>query len=97
MTLVRQCNDLLDRAEIRITELSASITRGGTARYTPESLFSLDDEDAEPPRLMPKAALPWDIRRRFYVDVCPGEEESTTAALRCSPTGSRNWCNMPYS
>lgn len=45
VTLVRQCNDLLDRAEIRITELSASITRSAPARYTPESLFSLDDDE----------------------------------------------------
>lgn len=46
VALVRQCNDLLDNAEIRISELSASITKSGAPRYSqPESLFSLDDED----------------------------------------------------
>ncbi len=43
--LVRQCNDLLDRAEIRISELSASVTNAGPARYSPEPLFPDDDED----------------------------------------------------
>jgi len=43
--LVRQCNDLLDRAEIRITELSASITKPSPAHFTPEALFALDDDE----------------------------------------------------
>ncbi len=45
--LVRQCNDLLDRAEIRITELSSSVARSTPARYTAESLFAINDEDEE--------------------------------------------------
>ncbi len=32
VALVGQCNDLLDRAEIRISELSASVTKGGASR-----------------------------------------------------------------
>ncbi len=47
VSLVRQCNDLLDKAEIRITELSASVTRSAPTRYAAESLFALDDEDDE--------------------------------------------------
>ncbi len=44
--LVRQCNDLLDRAEIRISELSASVVNASPARYSPEPLF-LDDDDED--------------------------------------------------
>ncbi len=48
VTLVRQCNDLLDRAEIRITELSASVSRTTAPRYgQSETLFSLDDDEDE--------------------------------------------------
>jgi exodeoxyribonuclease VII small subunit len=44
--LVRQCNDLLDRAELRITELSTSVAHASTTRYTSaELLFELDDEE----------------------------------------------------
>ena len=45
VALVRQCNDLLDRAEIRITELSASVTRSAPDRYMAESLFPLTDDE----------------------------------------------------
>ncbi|HEX7102399.1 MAG TPA: exodeoxyribonuclease VII small subunit [Nitrolancea sp.] len=46
VTLVRQCNDLLDRAELRITELSTSVAHASNARYTSaELLFELDDEE----------------------------------------------------
>jgi len=46
VALVRQCNDLLDRAELRITELSTSVAHASTARYTAaELLFELDDEE----------------------------------------------------
>jgi len=43
--LVRQCNDLLDRAEIRISELSTSVASAPPQRYSPEPLFPDDDED----------------------------------------------------
>lgn len=46
VALVRQCNDLLDRAELRITELSTSVAHNSTARYSAtELLFELDDEE----------------------------------------------------
>jgi exodeoxyribonuclease VII small subunit len=46
--LVRQCNDLLDRAELRITELSASVTKDASQQYSaPSMLFNLDDDDEE--------------------------------------------------
>ena len=46
VTLVRRCNDLLDRAEIRISELSASVSKSGTSRYaTAETLFPLDGQN----------------------------------------------------
>jgi exodeoxyribonuclease VII small subunit len=32
VVLVRQCNDLLDRAELRITELSTSVAHASTTR-----------------------------------------------------------------
>ncbi|HVB63265.1 MAG TPA: exodeoxyribonuclease VII small subunit [Nitrolancea sp.] len=48
VVLVRQCNDLLDRAELRITELSTSVTKPQSTRYSSaELLFPLDDEDDE--------------------------------------------------
>lgn len=44
--LVRKCNDLLDHAELRITQLSASVTKGVlTANPSPGVLFDLEDED----------------------------------------------------
>jgi exodeoxyribonuclease VII small subunit len=45
VTLVRQCNDLLDRAEIRITELSANVAKSAPSRYGAETLFPIDEED----------------------------------------------------
>jgi exodeoxyribonuclease VII small subunit len=46
VVLVRQCNDLLDRAELRITELSTSVAHSANARYTAaELLLELDDEE----------------------------------------------------
>jgi exodeoxyribonuclease VII small subunit len=46
VALVRQCNDLLDRAELRITELSSSVAHASNTRYsTAELLFELDDEE----------------------------------------------------
>jgi len=46
VALVRQCNDLLDRAELRITELSTSVAHASNARYAAaELLFELDDEE----------------------------------------------------
>jgi exodeoxyribonuclease VII small subunit len=43
VTLVRQCNDLLDRAELRIAELSGSVRPDGDQ----ESLFDYDFDDEE--------------------------------------------------
>ncbi|HEX3722117.1 MAG TPA: exodeoxyribonuclease VII small subunit [Nitrolancea sp.] len=44
--LVRQCNDLLDGAELRISELSASVTTAKPSRFIPsEMLFSIDDDE----------------------------------------------------
>ncbi len=46
VALVRQCNDLLDNAEIRISELSASVSKGASRRQSPtESQFSIDEDD----------------------------------------------------
>ena len=46
VALVRQCNDLLDGAELRISELSSSIAKPSSARYSAaELLFPLDDDD----------------------------------------------------
>lgn len=46
VALVRQCNDLLDRAELRITELSTSVAHPANSRYSSaELLFELDDEE----------------------------------------------------
>jgi exodeoxyribonuclease VII small subunit len=46
VALVRQCNDLLDRAELRITELSTSVAHSDGARYSSAALlFELDDEE----------------------------------------------------
>lgn len=46
VTLVRQCNDLLDHAELRISELSASVSKPSSARFgSPEPLFPLDDDE----------------------------------------------------
>ena len=44
--LVRQCNDLLDGAELRISELSASVTIAKPSRFIPsEMLFPLEDDE----------------------------------------------------
>ncbi|HET7037052.1 MAG TPA: exodeoxyribonuclease VII small subunit [Thermomicrobiaceae bacterium] len=45
--LVRACNDLLDRAELRVSELAASAVPGEPPRGTRQQLFpfELDDED----------------------------------------------------
>ena len=46
VALVRACNDLLDRAEIRVTELSASVA-SPQAQPTParQHLFLFDDDE----------------------------------------------------
>ena len=48
--LVRRCNDLLDGAELRVSELSASLARpagtGNGTGYSARSLFP-DDEETE--------------------------------------------------
>jgi len=46
VNLVRRCNELLDRAELRVTELSTSVSKPQSNRYSSaEFLFPLDDED----------------------------------------------------
>ena len=50
--LVRRCNDLLERAELRVSELSDSLARPGEPRasgpgYTARALFEDDDPEAE--------------------------------------------------
>lgn len=47
VVLVRACNDLLDRAELRVSELAASAAPGEPARPSRQQLFpfDLDDED----------------------------------------------------
>lgn len=44
--LVRQCNDLLDGAELRVSELSSSVTTAKPSRFMPtELLFPLDHDE----------------------------------------------------
>jgi exodeoxyribonuclease VII small subunit len=46
--LVRQANELLDKAELRVTELSSNTGRGGSTRFgIAEPLFSFDADDEE--------------------------------------------------
>jgi len=46
VALVRECNDLLDRAELRISELSSSVARPQSSRYSAtELLFSIDEDE----------------------------------------------------
>lgn len=47
VALVQRCNELLDNAELRISELSAGLLRGeasGSAEFRRASLFDPDDE-----------------------------------------------------
>ena len=50
--LVRHCNDLLDRTELQIIDLSSDITRPSTSGVnggfrSSQSMFGLDDEEDE--------------------------------------------------